>query len=617
MFETRDHAGTLIPAIPPDALARFAELRAGLAARSQIVWGEHCSECAFPTCYSSCAFYTPRKDDLNCGRFAGGIQPGWIGEVQLATVTFRKWGKLFGTGPAGLRPRDTAQRLEKAAERDARRVIELAPSLAIRWAEWKSNERKSARSAQGPTDADAFVIEAWLQGEREFSFALTVMPKDVETQGFFQRRLRLGAGYNRLLVSRSDIAERVALDAPYSIQLEPFEDSIGRTVSFGLVDFAKFSRPVAEVRDVKRAAGTGPADGGKAVPAAKSKCIVWDLDNTVWRGTLAEDGIEGLVLDERVKAIIIELDKRGILHSVASKNDPEPALAALEAFGLKEYMLFPQVSWGPKSDAIDRIAQSLDIGIDSLVFIDDQPFERGEVAERFPQVTVLADSEIPHLLARPSLDVPATAESAARRSMYMAEQLRRDTFERSGTDYVAFLRGCNIRVQALPLSSAVLERAFELSQRTNQLNVSGRRYARDELLAMRSPASASEAFLFSCTDRFGEYGIIAMAVVSRRRPHVESFMMSCRVQRKRVEQSIFHWLLQRVAAQGHETLEVSYRKTKRNDAAVRMLEELGFELAPDGADGGTFRRRAAEPIADTDVVTFVDLTAAEGDARVA
>src|SRR5439155_13254080 len=152
-----------------------------------------------------------------------------------------------------------------------------------------------------------------------------------------------------------------------------------------------------------------------------AKCVVWDLDNTIWRGTLAEEGLEGLTLNPTIRRTVDELDRRGILQSVASKNDPEPALAALEAFGLRDYFLFPQIGWTPKSAAIERIAQLLDIGLDTFVFVDDQAFERGEVREMLPVVTVLSDADLPTLLENPLFQVPITKESVARRSMYLAE----------------------------------------------------------------------------------------------------------------------------------------------------------------------------------------------------
>ena len=340
------------------------------------------------------------------------------------------------------------------------------------------------------------------------------------------------------------------------------------------------------------------------------KCVVWDLDETLWHGTLAEDGAAALTIDPLVLSTIKELDRRGILQSAASKNDPEPALAALVALGVRDYLLFPQIGWGPKSRSVAHIAELLDIGLDTFIFVDDQPFERGEVGETLPGVTVMSERDIPGMLSLSRLDVPATAESGKRRAMYQTEERRLATFEDSGTDYLTFLRGCFIRLEIDLLSPASRERAYELSQRTNQLNVSGTRYSRDDIAALMSDDGGTDTFMLSCSDRFGDYGIIGMCVLDRRQARVQAFMMSCRVQRKRVEQAFFSWLVTRLRACGqHDVIEVDYRKTERNGAIVKMLQELGFELHMETKDRGIFTRRLDEPFVEDDVVEIVDDTA--------
>jgi FkbH-like protein len=382
------------------------------------------------------------------------------------------------------------------------------------------------------------------------------------------------------------------------------EDSIGQEITFGLTEFVTLRK---KLEDVIPSRTTGREPGSSEAP--KVKCVVWDLDNTLWKGTLAEDGVEGLTLDERVRALIVDLDRRGILQSIASKNDPKPALDALESFGIREYFLYPQIGWEPKSAAMERIAGSLDIGLDTFAFVDDQAFERGEVGERLPQIMVLSDSDIADLLEHPRLDVPITNESQQRRAMYQAEEQRKSNFDLTTGDYVEFLRGCQILVEALPITDDSLERAHELSQRTNQLNVSGRRYARNELASMQAPGSATTAYLFSCRDRFGAYGIIAMCVMKRNKPEIESFMMSCRVQRKRVEHAVFSWLLKQSREAGFDALTIAYRKTKRNEPSIRMLQELGFDFRPEhDAESGIFVLPTTAEIADDDVVSLSDQT---------
>jgi FkbH-like protein len=605
MIETLDYDVSHSIDLPEQALQRFRELGDAIDARSQIVWGEHCSECGFPHCYSTCAFFTPRKDDLNCGRFVKGIEQAKIGKLRLSRIEFRKWGKLWGKGPVGLVSGDAAERRERTSDFVSRGIVRWVPHPFLRRAEWEANNWKRRNSAQNQSRPDVFVVEAWLPDRySRADFTLTLVPGGDTRTGLFQTKLELGPGYNRRLVPVDQIEARVDLSAPYEIQLEPLEGSIGIEITFGLTEFVTLNRRIEEVIPARRSSSLREA--GTAHPVPKVKCVVWDLDNTIWRGTLAEDGVEGLTLDLRAKSLIEELDRRGILQSIASKNDPEPALEALQAFGIREYFLYPQISWSPKSGGVERIAGLLDIGLDTFAFVDDQAFERGEVGEKLPQVAVFSETDLPKLLEDARFDVPITPESAARRSMYQAEEKRKAHFEVAAGDYVGFLRECDIVLDAFPLSPENTERAHELSQRTNQLNVSGRRYSRGELMAMQAPTAT---FLFSCRDRFGDYGTIAMCVLNRDNAEIESFMMSCRVQRKRVEQAIFSWLARQCRARGFAALTVQYRKTKRNDASVRMLQELGFEFRPaSDAESGTFVLPTSVPISEDDVVAFRDRT---------
>nr|MDT0524502.1 HAD-IIIC family phosphatase [Streptomyces sp. DSM 41633] len=135
------------------------------------------------------------------------------------------------------------------------------------------------------------------------------------------------------------------------------------------------------------------------------KCLVWDLDDTLWQGTLLEDG--EVHLPDEVRKVVIELDSRGILQSVASRNDHEHAWARLEAFGVAEYFVLPEIGWGAKSDAVRRIADRLNFALTTIAFVDDRPAERAEVAFHLPDVRCYPAEQV---LALPDLAefTPAT-----------------------------------------------------------------------------------------------------------------------------------------------------------------------------------------------------------------
>src|SRR5690242_15490913 len=150
------------------------------------------------------------------------------------------------------------------------------------------------------------------------------------------------------------------------------------------------------------------------------KLLVWDLDNTLWEGTLLEG--DGVRVRKGLVATLKALDERGILHSVASKNDHDLALAKLKEAGLDDYFLYPQINWNSKAANIRMIVESLNIGMDTVAFIDDEPFERAEVKHSLPEVLTIDARELDGLAARPEFTpLFITDDSARRRQMYRAD----------------------------------------------------------------------------------------------------------------------------------------------------------------------------------------------------
>jgi FkbH-like protein len=592
---TRTEAARL--AIDPDALRRFAAFAGELAARSQVVWGEHCSECAYPTCYETCAFYTPRPD-LHCRRFEGGIEP--IADVpttlRLHRIRFRRWGKLEAIGGAAIVSAADAGRRDRRNDRlsDAIHAVPapfaVKRRIAARWNRHK--ERRSGRP--GAARPDAFVVEAWAADGRHHALTLTLLNTGPGNGRLFQTRFEAGPAYRRLTVPINEIEHRVDLGAPFLIQIEPIGEAAGRDVVFGVCDFVRFLPMVA----------TGsPATPGDASDMRTAKVVVWDLDETVWMGTLAEDGARGVTLKPEAAAAIRALDERGVLQSIASKNDRDEAMAALTTLGLDGYFLHPQIGWGPKSQSIARIADALGLGLDSFVFIDDQAFERAEVTARHPAVRALAHTAVAGLTTHAWFDLPVTPESRRRRGLYLAEAARDAAFQTAGDDYPSFLRDAGITVTIRDLVAGDAERVHELSQRTNQLNFQGTKVTREDVQAMLAPPSGRHYLTIRCTDRFGDYGLIGFVSIDLERGEITDLFMSCRVQRKRVEHAVFAWIATQIGAAGLSRLGVRHRPTGRNAAARAMLEELGFD--PPAQPGTPWSRHTALPFADADIVRVI------------
>jgi FkbH-like protein len=592
-------SGVVALDLPDETLRAMRAVGEAIAGRTQIVWGEHCSECAFPNCYSACSHYNPRPD-LHCRRFENGIEAidAGVGPPGMR-IRFLKWGKLQGEGPADLRPRRSVL-IHDAARRVAGEIVDRTPlPYALRHRAGRAWTRAEAfASARAEVQrADAFVVECHSFGAREVPVTLSILPKDRFEVGLFQQRLVLAPGYTRHVVPVSSITQSLDLSRPFLLQIEPLVEAPPETFVFGLVDFVRWA--AAPLPSVVPGA---PAQAGKKA-AAKAKCIVWDLDETVWEGILAEVGAEGVRLRPEVVETIRALDARGILHSIASKNDEKEALAALEHFGIADLFLYPQVGWGPKSASVSSVAKLLDIGIDTFAFVDDQQFERSEVQETLGCVTVFPHTDVQSLLEHPLFDVPVTAESGKRRMMYREEMSRNVAFQTSGaSDYDAFLRSCNIKLNLSLLSEDSVTRIYDLSQRTNQVNVTGTRYERRTVEEMARAPGSRLPIVMQCEDRFGDYGAIGFVLFDPQDGLVLDYFMSCRVQRKYVENALFAHLIAIAETRGATRLRCRYKRTERNKLALQLLGDLGFQLHETEPGAGMLERDLAQ-IRGADIVT--------------
>ncbi|MBP2707755.1 HAD-IIIC family phosphatase [Microbispora sp. RL4-1S] len=340
----------------------------------------------------------------------------------------------------------------------------------------------------------------------------------------------------------------------------------------------------------------GRPDSAVAPPPAKPargriKCVVWDLDNTLWDGVLLEDA--DVTLREAVVERVRELDRKGVLHSVASKNDRETALAKLRDLGLDDLFLYPQINWNAKSESIRQIAKALNLGLDAFAFVDDQEFERAEVAHQAPEVTCVDILDLDAALATPEFQPRfVTDESARRREMYRS-QLTRDRIEEEfvGTNE-EFLASLEMTFTIAPAQRDDLQRAEELTVRTNQLNSTGRTYSYEELDALRESPDHM-LLVASLTDRFGSYGKIGLALVEKGTEdgaedgapvwRLNMMLMSCRVMSRGVGMVLLNHIM-RLAAQAGAVLRADFVETGRNRMMQITYAFAGFrEARRDGA----------------------------------
>ncbi|MCE0537499.1 HAD-IIIC family phosphatase [Kineosporia rhizophila] len=297
------------------------------------------------------------------------------------------------------------------------------------------------------------------------------------------------------------------------------------------------------------------------------KCLVWDLDNTLWKGTLLEDG--EVHLPEEVRAVIAELDQRGILQSVASRNDHDLAWKQLEALGVAEYFLHPQIGWGNKSDSVQRIADKLQFALKTIAFVDDMPNERAEVEYHHPEVRTYTEADVLALLDRPEFSPEVvTVDARRRREMYRANAARDE--EKSSFDGPdeAFLKSLELVMQIKRADGEDLSRVEELTLRTSQMNATGVHYGDETLRGLLSDPQ-HEVLTITLSDRFGTHGAVGVLLLERHPQvwHLKLLATSCRVVTFGAGSVLLNWLVDQAARAGVH-LAADFRATDRN----RMME---------------------------------------------
>lgn len=291
------------------------------------------------------------------------------------------------------------------------------------------------------------------------------------------------------------------------------------------------------------------------------KCVCWDLDNTLWEGTLLEGEV---TLKPGIIDIIEQLDSRGILQTIASKNNYEDVKQKLEAFNIFEYFLYPEINWNAKSASIGRIQQHLNIGMDTILFIDDLKYEREEVLSVHPEVMCMDALEYTDLLNHPRLNPRFITEDAARRRIMYMEDIERSyneqVFQGPKKD---FLEQLNMKLIISHATEEDLQRAEELTLRTNQLNSTGITYSYEELNELKN-SSVHRLFICEFIDKYGSYGKIGLALVDiREKWHLKLFLMSCRVLSRGIGSVMLSYIMQE-AKKNNSSLLADFRETYKN-----------------------------------------------------
>ena len=337
------------------------------------------------------------------------------------------------------------------------------------------------------------------------------------------------------------------------------------------------------------------------------KCLVLDLDNTLWGGVVGDDGLEGIVLGQgsaageahlALQLYAKQLSERGVILAVCSKNDPTIAEAAFShpemALTRSDIAAFV-ANWNDKADNLRAIAKQLNIGVDSLVFVDDNPVERARIREALPAVAVPEMPDDPGHYVRCLAEagyfeaVAFTADDRDRSAQYSANA-ERDALKDQSENLDAFLAGLNMSVRFGPFAKVDLPRVAQLINKTNQFNPTTRRYTQDDVTRFAGDPDCITV-QFRLLDRFGDNGLVSAMIL---RPledeldarEIDCWVMSCRVFGRDLEREAMNIAVEAARRAGVRTLRADYLPTAKNGVVAALYERLGFSRGAALSEGG-------------------------------
>lgn len=330
------------------------------------------------------------------------------------------------------------------------------------------------------------------------------------------------------------------------------------------------------------------------------KALVCDLDNTLWGGVIGEDGLDGIRLDREVagaaytnlQRAIQDLYQRGIILAVCSKNNPADAMEAIEKHPgmlLKpdQFACF-RMNWQDKAQNLREIARELNIGLDALCFIDDNPAERLWVRSQLPEVAVIELGDDPMTFAdalrrTPVFERLSLSEEDRLRGRMYAEQRLRSELQTAAGSLEEYYRSLQMAVEITGVTPANLTRLAQLTQKTNQFNLTTRRYSEQQVKDFADSPDAGVAAI-RVRDRFGDNGIVGVAIFRRDGDalEIDSFLLSCRVIGRSVETAFLAHLAEQARARGLSRLTASFIPTRKNAPAKDFLPAHGFTCTRPG-----------------------------------
>ena len=522
-------------------------------------WCEHCLECAVPLCYNNCENWVDRVD-RKCQKTFYGTKFVEVNGYKGALLRFRKWGKLEawlnenGVSPQKYNRAYSINRIEETVCKIASNVIKfLSPTMKLCGAQNVFRDKRFC-ATQAESRYNVFLVQYYSPSDKEYNLIIELYTSN---ETYYRNAFKVKKGFNQIIINITDVDLR--LTQKPRARLYP-ENNICEDIVFFRSDFVRL-RQTSNLNNVES--------------AKKVKCVAWDLDRTVWDGILIESEPENLTLRNGVKEAIQELDNRGIIQIVVSKNEFSDVEPQLKRLGIYDMFVYIMANWNSKSDNLKKAAKLINININTFALVDDSKYERGEVKENIPQIRVFDENEFEKMLSYPEFDVPVTEDGKNRRIMYQTEVKRKsieESFEGTNLD---FLRNCYLEVKIKPIDDEYFDRSYELVQRTNQLNLSGIKYSESDFRDLCFN-SGRDCYVATCSDKYGDYGQVGFFCidVNKDTVFVKEYAMSCRVASKWIEPELMKWLLEKYAK---DNLVFDGVDSKKNGLLIRTLQSFGLE----------------------------------------
>ena len=338
-----------------------------------------------------------------------------------------------------------------------------------------------------------------------------------------------------------------------------------------------------------------------AIKGRKKKCLALDLDNTLWGGVIAEDGTDGILLSNHkegaryydAQKLLKKMKDQGVMLSIISKNnlfDVEPVFNHPFMVLKKSDFVDAAINWDSKAENIRKMAERLNIGLDSFVFLDDNAAEREEMKARrpevatvdFPKDTSLLPDTIRKIYNDYFLSLETTAEDAKKTEMYRAEAERKE-IRASATTVEDYLKKLEMTLSVHKMRAEEENRVVQLINKTNQFNVTTKRYGAEDLHELLKEA---DIFTARVSDRYGDEGLVVVLIVkySGDTAMIDSFLMSCRVMGRKVEDEVLAILKDYLNSKSVKKICAEYVKTAKNAPVENLFDRLGFSCLSSGAD---------------------------------